>query len=356
MPTLRSLFVAFFFAICLFAPGASAADDERAVQLFNQGRDAIVRNDFNKAYAALSEAWKLKQSYDIAALLGQSELQLGKYTAAAEHLSASLRAFPSTGDARKKKAAVEALLVKAKQHVAEVTVTVSQDGADVLLDGAAVGRSPLEAPLYLDAGEHRLSARAHGFEDATETVTARAGSVKSVALQLEAETPKPAGGGGAGGAGAGSGAGGGAAAPGGGKSPDGGVSARTVVLASGAVLTVASAAVAVGFMAKANGHQSDADKLLADAKTQFGSATPCSDAGRGSSLCQNIADASQQRADANRVEGFAWIATGVFATATVATFLLWTPSADHDSARARRFELSPALGSKMFGGTVRARF
>ncbi|MCA9599611.1 MAG: tetratricopeptide repeat protein, partial [Myxococcales bacterium] len=102
---MRSLFVAFFFAICLFAPGASAADDERAVQLFNQGRDAIVRNDFNKAYAALSEAWKLKQSYDIAALLGQSELQLGKYTAAAEHLSASLRAFPSTGDARKKKAA-----------------------------------------------------------------------------------------------------------------------------------------------------------------------------------------------------------------------------------------------------------
>ena len=54
MPTLRSLFVAFFFAICLFAPGASAADDERAVQLFNQGRDAIVRNDFNKAYAAVT--------------------------------------------------------------------------------------------------------------------------------------------------------------------------------------------------------------------------------------------------------------------------------------------------------------
>lgn len=344
MPTLRSLFVAFFFAICLFAPGASAADDERAVQLFNQGRDAIVRNDFNKAYAALSEAWKLKQSYDIAALLGQSELQLGKYTAAAEHLSASLRAFPSTGDARKKKAAVEALLVKAKQHVAEVTVTVSQDGADVLLDGAAVGRSPLEAPLYLDAGEHRLSARAHGFEDATETVAVTAGSVKSVSLQLEAETPKPAGGGGAGGAGAGSGAGGGAAAPGGTQHPGAEGGAPTWVLVTGGALAVVGLGVGIGYALRANATQSEIDD--AKPRAQKECAAP-----RSSAWCQELGDTIDRRDQSRNIALAGFVGAGAFAAATAGAAVFWPTEESSKGA-----VVVPQLGTRGAGVAVVGSF
>jgi hypothetical protein len=161
-----------------------AQGPEAAEELYKRGREAIVNNHFPEAYEALREAWKLRRSYDIAALLGQAENQLQKYPEAAEHLSFSLRGFPAseTGARRKR---VEAALADAKKHVVEVEVTVNEAGADVIVDGSTVGRTPLDGAIFVSAGRHTIETRLESFEAANAAVEGKQGTRQSVALVLK---------------------------------------------------------------------------------------------------------------------------------------------------------------------------
>lgn len=165
--------------------------DARAQELFQKGRTAIVYNKFLEAYEPLRQAWALKKSYDIAALLGQTELELGKFRDAAEHLAASLESYPPTGkqDARRR---IEELFRKAKQRVAKVSVAADKDGAELLLDGKVIGRSPLGQAIFVEPGLHELEARLEGHETARAELDAKAGAEASVTLAMKASSPAPA--------------------------------------------------------------------------------------------------------------------------------------------------------------------
>lgn len=173
--------------IAMEASAQIAGDSQRADDLFRKGRVAIQHNRFPDALEALTEAWALKHTYDIAGLLGQSELELGRHRDSAEHLAFCLRNFPAK-EPRAARRRIEELLNRAKQQVAEVKISIDPPGAEVAVDGNSVGRSPVELPVFLVPGEHRISAELSGYTAASRTVSVAAGRSESVSLELVKQT------------------------------------------------------------------------------------------------------------------------------------------------------------------------
>lgn len=77
-------------------------------------------------------------------------------------------------------------------RIARVNVTVAVEGAELLVDGVSVGTFPLEMPLILPPGEHRLQARAEGYRDAERTMRLASGDELEVALTLAERPPETA--------------------------------------------------------------------------------------------------------------------------------------------------------------------
>lgn len=77
-------------------------------------------------------------------------------------------------------------------RIARVTVTVPQvEGAELVLDGEAVGTMPLDMPLVLAPGEHKLRARAPGYRDAERVLRLASGDELEVELTLSELPPEP---------------------------------------------------------------------------------------------------------------------------------------------------------------------
>jgi hypothetical protein len=160
-------------------------------QLYEQGQTAFEQQRYEEARAKLSAVWASRQSYDVAAVLAQAELQVGKHRDAAEHLAYAVAHFPVSAKIELRKH-VEAMFAEAKKHVATVRVTVNLDGADVRVDGVTVGRAPLAGEIFLDPGARKIEARFPQHVTATRKIEVRKGAAEKVELVLVAESAKAA--------------------------------------------------------------------------------------------------------------------------------------------------------------------
>lgn len=190
---LELLFTATTLAVLLAAPPATAKDErpgdapsstaERAESLFRQGRELSAAGRLAEAFVAYREAFELDARFDIAGNLGRTELALGHHRDAAEHLTFSLEHMPkdATNEQRER---VLALVREARQHVGALRVTVNVEGADVTVDGRAVGKAPLSAELFVETGARVVSARSADGRTAEVRVVAIAGATTAVDLAL----------------------------------------------------------------------------------------------------------------------------------------------------------------------------
>jgi hypothetical protein len=167
--------------------GAPTDADAQAAKWLKVGNAAFKAGDFAGAEKAYREAFAVKKGYDIAGDLGMAELAQGKQREAAQHLAFTLRLFPITGEP-----AVREQMQKAydqcRTGVSAVKVTVGVKGAQVLVDGAPAGDSPLLDPVYVDPGDHVIEARLDGYTGSSQRVTVDKGGEAEVALVL---TPIP---------------------------------------------------------------------------------------------------------------------------------------------------------------------
>jgi hypothetical protein len=174
---------------------SGSADLAKADELYRRGVEAFEAQRLDDAYRLFLEAWGLKKGIDIAANLGVVELKLGKSRDAAEHLAYALRLFPANGDPEGR-AKLLAKLEEAKKVVGTVNVRVDHPGAQIVVDGRDIGKSPIVDEVYVDPGDKVFTATLDRFETATAETHVDAGGVATVELKLVA---KPDGGGGAGG-------------------------------------------------------------------------------------------------------------------------------------------------------------
>src|SRR5450432_3319923 len=110
-----------------------ASDSDRANLLFKKGKVAFNDGKYEDALRVYSEAWRLKQSPDIAANLAQTESELGKHRDAAEHFAFALaHLLPSSTD-EQKKALAEGLEIE-KRSVGTLHVTLEPADAALSVD------------------------------------------------------------------------------------------------------------------------------------------------------------------------------------------------------------------------------
>ncbi|HTN82164.1 MAG TPA: PEGA domain-containing protein [Sorangium sp.] len=166
------------------SPGAAEVDalTDKARQLYDEGLAALNRSRWAEAHASFLAAWRIKQHYQIASNLGVAELRLGKHRDAAEHLSWYLREAPAERTAQRQRA--EALLKEALAKVATITIATQPEGAEVTVDGAVVGRTPLALPVYLEPGPHVISAELDGYKPAQEQTEPAVGDAIGITLHL----------------------------------------------------------------------------------------------------------------------------------------------------------------------------
>lgn len=182
------------------SPPASAQADaaaKQAEQRYDAGiafvksdKWAEAREEFRKAYAASAQ---LKY---LAALI-KAEIATGQDANAATHLEALLarrgELDPNT------LAEAEAKLSELRKKIGAATITVNVEGAEVLVDGVVVGRSPVSGEVFVNSGRRMFQARKAGFVTAEQPVDVTPGSAPRVALGLtkgDEAGPRNEGGGG----------------------------------------------------------------------------------------------------------------------------------------------------------------
>lgn len=192
----NSLFLVGCFVISLSTQASAAPADpsspdrtevealtDKARQLYMEGLGALEKSQWAEAHASFLAAWRIKPQYQIASNLGLSEVKLGKYRDAAEHLTFYMRESPATKVQERLRAKV--LLDEALAKVATIKLIAMPAGADVLVNGASVGRTPLADPIFVEPGACVVEARLEGHETIKRPITTTAGSAQDLKLRLE---------------------------------------------------------------------------------------------------------------------------------------------------------------------------
>jgi hypothetical protein len=181
-------------AVLCMAPPAAAQDDvtlTMARERFKEGVTYFDKKDFAKARVAFLQAYALKKHPAVLLNLAQSELRSGHEADAAQHFSQYLREHKDASEAERQGA--ETGLTAAKALVAEVALEVDASGAEVYVDGDAVGSTPLAGPLFLAPGSHRIQVRKEGKTTNSDVAVAAGQSTKfSVKLAAPVAAAPPA--------------------------------------------------------------------------------------------------------------------------------------------------------------------
>jgi hypothetical protein len=325
------------------APGETSAMTEKARELYNQGLTALNKGHVAEAHASFLAAWSLKKHSQIAGNLGAAEMQLGRYREAAEHLSYYLREAPKTKE--KERQSALSLLTEARKHVGSIRITVEPAGADVFVDGAPVGKAPLEHEVFVDPGKRTVEARLDGYTSAKEVIATPAGAWHDVPLRLVKIEPR-----------GNVATGAGVAAPNGSAIPRFGAEAESRergpskgVIIGGAAASGALVVAGIVFAAVSNGHAAD-EAELREALVLEGVREPCL-------MAAYVKRCEEHRSSLAATETFgnlaiwSFIAGGVLGAGT-AIYALATPRPKLPS----RVAIAPLMASRGGGLVISGRW
>lgn len=318
----RSSFIHLLLSVAVLTPAlvvlpahaqTSASETAKVTQLFKSGKAAFGKGDMAEAERLFAEAFALRKSSDIAANLGQAELEQQKFRAAAEHFQWALtNLLPSASDAQRK--AVETGLAKSRAEVASLRLEIKPDGSDVLVGDQNVGKSPIAGGVYVDAGEVIVSVKHEGYIAIDKRVMVAKGTEQAVEVTLvpkDSSAPPPA-----------------AEAPvDSGLKPSSGVTADSSSVSGPKSLVPAYVATGVAvaggvtglvFLLSANSKADDADRIRDDLQSQGG----CGDGGTAPAApCADLLDRRKSIDTTRNLEIGAFVVGGV--AALVAGYFYW---------------------------------
>jgi tetratricopeptide (TPR) repeat protein len=186
---LRSAIAAAALALAVPAYAQTPDQIKQARQMAVDGLTAYQASEFDKAQTLFSQARALYPSAQVIRMLGYSELALEHWVKAADALEASLDAkvSPLSKDDKKD---VQENLNKALSHIGTLSVTSKVAGAQLTVDDGEPINLPLDKPIRLGEGTHKLTVSAQGKLDATADVKIEPGKLAEEALDPQ-EKPKP---------------------------------------------------------------------------------------------------------------------------------------------------------------------
>jgi len=311
---------------------ASSENNDRARSLFRQGAAAMKDGKYADARKALQEAWNIRRTYDVAAILGQAELELKLYRDAAEHLDFALKNIAPRESAETLEK-IKTGLQTAKQHVAELRVSVSEPNAQVTVNGHQVGTSPLASSLFVASGPQTVEARRHSDGVAIQSVEAAIGSSYSIDLVIPEHKPgSPASG-------------------------LGSTSATTILPSDrseqpslvpvfiGGGLALAGAAIGIGYVVAASSNKGDVDAFQSK-----NGPDACSTGAAAASECEAQSRTAERLDSQRNVSTAAFVIAGAAAVGTAA-YWFW-PRSSPNARAARPSRLLVTAAPAGVGGTV----
>ncbi|MET0343343.1 MAG: hypothetical protein ABW252_20200 [Polyangiales bacterium] len=179
-------------ALCLCAGGARAdeagdqarARYERALSLYEEGV-------YDAALVELRRAYDLRPTYKLLYNIGQVRVAMKDYAGALETFQQYLREGASKVPSARR-AAVEKDIASLEQRVGRLTLAVDLDGAELFVDDAAVGTSPLKRDVIVSSGVRRVTARHPDHPAQTVRVSIAGGERQEVALRVGERAVEPA--------------------------------------------------------------------------------------------------------------------------------------------------------------------
>lgn len=148
-------------------PSPSPELKKKAMDHFETGLKLYEDGEFSLALIEFDRAYSYVPDYRVLYNIGQVSIQLGRYARAADALSQYLeQGGPSIAPARVE--AVKTDLAMLEGRTAHLRVDCRVTGAEVLMDDVRIATTPFEAPLLVDAGEHRLTVQKPGYLPRTE--------------------------------------------------------------------------------------------------------------------------------------------------------------------------------------------
>jgi tetratricopeptide (TPR) repeat protein len=168
----------------------SPSEINLAKQTAGDGLAAYNGGEFDKALSLFNQARKIYPSAQILRMIGYSELALERWLKATEALEASLDAKISPLSKDDKKDVLDQI-AKAMSHLGTVHVTTKVAGATLVVDGGEPRPLPIDKPIRLQEGPHKLVVSAPEHLDATSDLKIEGGKPAEVALEppLKAKPP-----------------------------------------------------------------------------------------------------------------------------------------------------------------------
>ena len=158
------------------ATGEAEQHFKRGIKLFDDG-------DFKLALVEFERSYDLSPNFRVLYNIGEVQFQLNRYASASRTLSRYLE----VGGARiapNRRAEVERDLEALKIRTAHLKLDVDVAGAEVLVDGERIGRTPLADRELIDAGAHRVVVQKAGFVAYGESVTLAGADDRALTVHL----------------------------------------------------------------------------------------------------------------------------------------------------------------------------
>ncbi|MBL8611336.1 MAG: PEGA domain-containing protein [Myxococcales bacterium] len=204
MKTPRS-FVRVLVAAALLAPSVARAADppsaedpqrkEEARGRFNRGVELYQEGDFRGALAEFRRAYELVPSWRISYNIAQACAEVQDYACALQSFDQYL-AQGGAELAPERRAQVEADVKKLRARIAKVTVRANRADAEIFVDEASFGRTPLRGPALVGAGKRRISATLPSGQTVAKVIEVAGGDAVEVSLVFPdaqpSAPPKPA--------------------------------------------------------------------------------------------------------------------------------------------------------------------
>jgi PEGA domain len=184
-------FTPLWIGIAIIAQSTVARADAAEVEaLIAKGNELRRAGTPGPALPYFQKAYELARTPRTTGQLGLAELAAGYPVEAAEHLAAALQS-PNDPSIVKYHQALTDALKMARSQIGELAIDGSPAGADVIVDGRAVGTLPLPTTVKLSPRNAEVVVRASGFSPHTELVPIVGGQRHRLTVNLE-RAPKPA--------------------------------------------------------------------------------------------------------------------------------------------------------------------
>jgi hypothetical protein len=178
-------FVMGWICVAILAQSALARADAAEVEaLIAKGNELRRAGTPGPALPYFRKAYELARTPRTTAQLGLAELAAGYPVEAAEHLAAALET-PNDPSIVKYRQMLADSLTTARSQIGELAIAGSPPGAEIVIDGRAVGVLPLSAAIKLAARSTEIVVRAPGFAPRRELVPIAGGQRHELTVNLE---------------------------------------------------------------------------------------------------------------------------------------------------------------------------